>query len=70
MRLNSMTLMYRIHNTGRRQRPWPPPGLPADYCTGLAHLTELPNGDLLVNRCGMLTGDPLDAGRSAELLPK
>lgn len=67
-RLNGMTLMYRIHDTGTCQRPWLPAGLPADYCTGLVHPTRLPNGDLLVNRCGMVTGDPLAAAHSAELL--
>ena len=67
-KLNAMTLMYRIHDTGIEQRPWLPPDTPANYCIEGTAMRELSNGDQLINRCGMLEGDPLDAGSLPDLL--
>jgi len=67
-RLNPMSLLYRIHDTRVKQRPWLPPDTPPDYCTRGASLRLLPNGDVSVNRCGMLAGNPLDRRRWPALL--
>ena len=58
--LNPMTLVYRIREAGTKQRPWLPPDTPPDYCTRGASLRGLPNGDISVNRCGMMEANPLD----------
>ena len=67
-KLNAMTLMYRIRDTGIEQRPWLPPDTPANYCIEGTAMRELPDGDQLINRCGMLEGNPLDAGGFPDLL--
>jgi hypothetical protein len=67
-KFNAMTLIYRLSNTKVKQEPQLPPGIPPNYCEEGAYLCTMPNGDTLVNRCGMLTGDPLDPQAFAALL--
>ena len=66
--LNPMSLLYRLRDTGERQEPWLPSDTPPGYCTHGASLRVLPNGDMSVNRCGMLPGNPLDVAAWPELL--
>ena len=66
-RVNALTLMYRVTPGLAGQKPWLPPDTPPDYCTGGVAARTMANGDVLINRCGMLTGDPLDRVHFADL---
>jgi len=55
--LNSMTLLYRIKDTGEAQRPFVPPDLEAKPWGKGAALRTCPNGDVLVNAVNMIPGN-------------
>lgn len=68
--LNSMTLLYRITNTGSRQEPWLPPGVPAGACSKPAALRTCGNGDVLVNAVNMIPGNAADLAGLSETMQK
>lgn len=53
--LNSLTLLYRMTDTGETQPPFVPPGAPE--CPRPAALRTCANGDVLVNPVNMLPGN-------------
>jgi len=67
--LNSMTLLYRIKDTGEKQAPFVPPDLEAKPWGKGAALRTCPNGDVLVNAVNMIPGNAVlhdDLGRVLE----
>jgi hypothetical protein len=56
-RLNGLTLLYRITNTGTQQDPFLPEGVAKGACPKPAALRTCPNGDILVNAVSMIPGE-------------
>jgi len=61
VRVNPSTLIYRVRDFGEKQRTWLPPDTPPDHCVGEPAWCRMANGDRLINRCGMIEGNTLDA---------
>jgi len=57
MSLNSLTLYYRLTDTGVNQKPYLPKGVKEGICPIGAGIERMPNGDLLVNAVGMIDGN-------------
>jgi hypothetical protein len=57
MSLNGLTLCYRITDTGVKQRPYLPKGVPEGICPKPVHIVVLPNGDHLLNPVDMIDGN-------------
>jgi hypothetical protein len=57
MRLNGLTLCYRITNTGVKQKPYLPQGVKETSCPASACFDLMPNGDIMVNAVGMISGN-------------
>jgi len=64
--LNSCSLVYRITDTGVRQKPYLPEGVREGLCPRPVHIAVLPNGDHLLNPVRMIEGNAIlrdDYGR-------
>jgi hypothetical protein len=64
--LNSMTLCYRITDTGAPQKPYLPSDIPEGLCPKPVYVMPMPNGDHILNAVDMLNGNALlyeDHGR-------
>jgi len=57
MRLNSLTLLYRVTDTGVQQKPYLPGHIRPGLCPRPTCVRPLPNGDLLLNPVDMLEGN-------------
>ncbi len=57
--LNACTLVYRITDTGVKQKPHLPPGVKPGLCPRPVHIVVMPNGDHLLNAVGMIDGNAL-----------
>ena len=57
--LNACTLLYRVTDTGVRQKPLKPSGMRVQHQWGGVHIIVLPNGDHAMNALGMVEGDML-----------
>ena len=68
VRLNACTLVYRVTDTGRVQKPYLPKGVEEGLCPRPVCVRVLPNGDHLLNAVDMLNGNPLLADEYAHLL--
>ena len=67
-RLNACTLVYRVTDTGVRQKPYLPPGVAEGLCPRPVCVRVLPNGDHLMNVVDMLNGNALLHERYGELM--
>jgi hypothetical protein len=68
MSLNGLTLCYRIADTGTRQKPYLPAGVPEGLCPKPVHIVVLPNGDHLLNAVDMIDGNAVVAMEYSELM--
>ena len=68
MLLNGMSLCYRITDTGVKQRPYLPKGVKEDSCPLSACFDAMPNGDVVVNPLGMISGNAVVQMEMSELL--
>jgi len=59
MHLNGCTLVYRITDTGRMQKPQLPKGINEGICPRPVCVRILPNGDHLLNAVDMIDGNAL-----------
>jgi hypothetical protein len=59
LHLNSMTLCYRITDTGVKQKPYLPPDIPEGLCPKPVYPMIMPNGDHMINAVDMLDGNAL-----------
>jgi len=66
--LNSCSLVYRITDTGVRQKPYLPAGVPEGLCPRPVHIVVLPNGDHLLNPVRMIEGNAVLEGDYARLM--
>lgn len=66
--LNGLTLCYRMTDTGVRQTPYLPAGVDAESCPISACFDPMPNGDLIVNACGMIGGNAIVTMEHSELM--
>jgi len=57
MRLNALTLLYRVTDTGSPRQPWLPKGVREGICPRPTCIRPLPNGDLLMNPVDMIEGN-------------
>jgi hypothetical protein len=57
MSLNSLTLCYRITDTGTKQTAYLPKSIPEGICPKPVHIVVLPNRDHLLNPVNMLDGN-------------
>lgn len=57
MILNGLTLCYRITDTGVRQKPYLPEGVKGKSRSVSACFDRMPNGDVVINVCGMIGGN-------------
>jgi hypothetical protein len=57
--LNSMTLCYRVANTGTPQKPFLPRDIPEGLCPKPVYVMPMPNGDHMLNAVDMLNGNAL-----------
>jgi len=57
--LNGLTLMYRITDTGKKQKPFLPLHVPKGSCGKPAALRTCANGDVLVNAVDMIDGNAI-----------
>jgi hypothetical protein len=57
--LNGCTLVYRITDTGVKQKPYLPRDIPEGLCPRPVHIVVMPNGDHLLNAVNMIDGDAL-----------
>lgn len=55
--LNGLTLVYRITDTGVRQKPWLPKEIRKGICPKPVHIVVMPNGDHLLNAVNMIDGN-------------
>lgn len=68
LRLNGLTLCYRITDTGVRQRPYLPDGVKAGSCPLSACFDRMPNGDFVINVPGMIAGNAIVCMEHSELM--
>ncbi len=68
MRLNSLTLCYRIADTGVRQTPYLPKGVKEGICRKPVHIVKMPNGDLVLNPVGMIDGNAVVDTEHSQLM--
>lgn len=68
MQLNAMTLCYRITDTGVRQTPYLPKGVKSGSCPPGACFNKMPNGDIVVNAVGMITGNAILSTAHSQLM--
>jgi hypothetical protein len=59
VRLNSLTLLYRITDTGVRQKPYLPKDIKPGLCPRPTCIRRLPSGDLLLNPVDMIEGNAI-----------
>lgn len=57
MLLNGLTLCYRMTDTGAQQTPYLPEGVKENSCPVSACFDRMPNGDIVVNAVGMISGN-------------
>ena len=57
--LNGLTLVYRITNTGVKQKPYLPKHIRPGLCPKPVHIVVMPNGDHLLNAVNMINGNAL-----------
>jgi len=57
--LNSCSLIYRITDTGMRQKPYLAAGIREGLCPRPVHIVVLPNGDHLLNAVNMIDGNAI-----------
>ena len=57
MQLNGCTLVYRVTDTGRMQKPALPKGIKEGLCPRPVAIRVLPNGDHLLNAVNMIDGN-------------
>ena len=57
MILNGLTLCYRITDTGINQKPYLPDGVKKTSRSVSACFDRMPNGDIVINVCGMIGGN-------------
>jgi len=68
MLLNGLSLCYRITDTGVKQKPYLPKGVKEDSCPLSACFDAMPNGDVVVNPLGMISGNAVVQTEMSELL--
>lgn len=68
MILNGLTLCYRITDTGVKQKPYLPKGVKENSCPTGACFDRMPNGDIVVNAVGMISGNAVACMEHSELL--
>lgn len=59
LRLNGLTLCYRVTDTGVRQKPYLPPDIREGLCPRPVHIMVMPNGDHVLNAVDMLNGNAI-----------
>ena len=68
MILNGLTLCYRITDTGVKQKPYLPEGVREKSCSVSACFDRMPNGDIVINVCGMISGNAVVCMEHSELM--
>ena len=68
MILNGLTLCYRITDTGVKQKPYLPAGVREKSCPVSACFDRMPNGDVIINVCGMISGNAVVCMEHSELM--
>ena len=68
MLLNGLSLCYRITDTGVKQKPYLPKGVKENSCPLSACFDAMPNGDVVVNPLGMISGNAVVQMEMSELL--
>ncbi len=66
--LNGLTLCYRITDTGVAQKPYLPKGVKERNNHISACFDRMPNGDIIVNLCGMIDGNAVLCMEHSELM--
>ncbi len=67
MILNGLTLCYRITDTGVKQKPYLPEGI-RERKSVIACFDRMPNGDIIINVCGMISGNAVLCMEHSELM--
>ena len=67
MILNGLTLCYRITDTGVKQKPYLPKGA-KERKSASACYDRMPNGDIIINVCGMISGNAVVCMEHSELM--
>jgi hypothetical protein len=68
MRLNAMTLCYRITDTGVEQKPYLPKGVESWGNPRATCYTTMPNGDVVLNAVNMLNGNAILCMEHSQLM--
>jgi len=68
MSLNSLTLCYRITDTGVPQKPYLPKGVKSGSCPLGACYDKMPNGDVVVNAVSMIKGNVILCMEHSQLM--
>ena len=68
MSLNTLTLCYRITDTGVPLKPYLPKGVQPGSCPASACYTKMPNGDVVVNVVSMLKGNAILCTKYSQLM--
>ena len=66
--LNGLTLCYRITDTGAKQKPYLPKEVDEESCPVSACFDRMPNGDIIINACGMISGNAVVCMEHSELM--
>ena len=67
MILNGLTLCYRITDTGVKQKPYLPKGVKERKSVSACY-DRMPNGDIVINVCGMISGNAVVCMEHSELM--
>ena len=59
LRLNPMTLCYRVTDTGVARKPYLPKGVESGSAPRSACYTSMPNGDVVINALNMVNGNAI-----------